>query len=105
MSYLPFNSNPLIALYENSGQTYSGSSEVVLDLDTNLHQGSLSNNTFTLNFNCFLNADVKYNKTGTGYGTSLRIYTDGSQETGVGACTSGNASGYSSGGGWRDCCV
>ncbi len=100
MSYLPFNSNPLIAVYENSGQTYSDNGEVVLQLDTNLHQGNLSNNTFTLNnFNCFLNADVKYNKTSTGYGTILKIYIDGSQATGAGACTSGNASGYSSGGG------
>ncbi len=81
MSYLHFNSNTLIALYENSGQTYSGSSEVVIDLNTNLHQGSLSNNTFSLKFNCFLNADVKYKNTGTGYGTSLRNYTGGSQET------------------------
>ena len=100
MTYLPFNSSPLIAVYENSGQTYSVSGEVVLELDTNLHQGSLSSNTFTLNnFNCFLNADIKYSKSGTGYGTTLKMYIDGSQAIGVGACSSGNSSGYSSGGG------
>ena len=100
MSYLPFNSNPLIAVYENSGQTYSDNGEVVLQLDTNLHQGSLSSNTFTLNnFSCFLNADVKFDYSGTGYGTVLKMYIDGSQATGVGGCQSGRVTGYSSGSG------
>tara|TARA_Y100000592_G_scaffold38385_1_gene60811 strand:+ start:35513 stop:35932 length:420 start_codon:yes stop_codon:yes gene_type:complete len=100
MSYLPFESNPLIAVYENSGQNYSSSGEIVLQLDTNLHQGSLSNNTFTLNnFNCFLTSDVKYDKSGVGYGTVLKMYIDGSQAPGVGGCQSGNVTGYSSGSG------
>ena len=100
MSYLPFSSSPLIAVYENSGQSYGDTGEIVLQLDTNLHQGSLSSNTFTLNnFNCFLNADVKYSKSGTGYGTVLKMYIDGSQSTGVGGCQSGNVTGYSSGSG------
>ena len=103
MSYLPFESNPLIAVYENSGQTYDGSSEVVLQLDTNLHQGDLLNNTFTLNnFNCFLTSDVKYNwegSSGGGYGTVLKMYVDGSQATGAGGVQSGTVSGYGSGSG------
>ena len=100
MSYLPFESSPLIAIYENSGQTYGGSSEVLLQLDTNLHQGNLSSNTFTLNnFSCFLNADVKFDYSGTGYGTTLKMYIDGSQATGIGGCQSGRVTGYSSGSG------
>tara|TARA_B100000927_G_C16466948_1_gene470090 strand:- start:1586 stop:2005 length:420 start_codon:yes stop_codon:yes gene_type:complete len=100
MSYLPFSSSPLISAYENSGQNYGSSGEVVLQLDTNLHQGNLSSNTFTLNnFDCFLTSDVKYNKSGSGYGTVLKMYIDGSQVPGVGGCQSGNVSGYSSGSG------
>lgn len=100
MSYLPFSSSPLISAYENSGQTYGSNGETVLEIDTSLHQGSLSNNTFTLNnFDCFLTSDVKYNKSGSGYGTALKMYIDGSQVPGVGGCQSGNVSGYSSGSG------
>ena len=103
MSYLPFESSPLIAVYENSGQTFPGGSgtiEGVLQLDTNLHQGNLSSNTFTLNnFNCFLNADIKYNYSGGGYGTILKMYVDGSQVPGIGGCQSGTVSGYGSGSG------
>ncbi len=107
MSYLPFESNPLIAVYENSGQVFEGSSsgqiEDVLQLDTNLHQGNLSSNTFTLNnFDCFLTSDIKYNfggPSGGGYGTLLRMYIDGSKVDGDGGCQSGTVSGYGSGSG------
>ena len=102
MSYLPFTSNPLIALYEDSGQSISAQNEEkILQLDTSLHQGELNNNTFILNnFNCFLTSDIKYDKGGTtGYGTALKMYIEGSQAVGIGCVQSGNVSGYSQGAG------
>ena len=100
MSYLPFESNPLIAVYENSGDSYGGDSETVLEIDTSLYQGNLSNNTFVLNnFNCFLTSDVKFDKSTGGYGALLRMYIDGSQTIGAGGVQSGTVSGYGSGAG------
>ena len=100
MSYLPFESNPLIAVYENSGDSYGGDSETVLEIDTSLYQGNLSNNTFVLNnFDCFLSADVKFDKSSGGYGALLRMYIDGSQTIGAGGVQSGTVSGYGSGAG------
>ena len=99
MSYLPFTSSPLIALYENSGQSIGATGETLLEIDTNLYQGELLNNTFTLNsFDCFITSDIKYNST-TGYGTLLRIYLDGTRHIGEGSCQSGTVAGYSSGSG------
>ena len=101
MSYLPFDSSPLIAAYENSGQTVSSTGETLLQVDTNLHQGNLSSNTLTLNnFDCYLTADIKYNKgSGSGYDSALRMYIDNSLVEGTGAVQSGTGSGAYSGSG------
>lgn len=101
MSYLPFNSKPLIAIYENSGQTVSSTGETLLQVDSNLHQGILSSSAFTLNnFDCYLTADIKYDKgSGSGYDAALRMYIDNSLVEGSGAVQSGTASGAYSGSG------
>ena len=82
--------SPLIAVYEDSGQTISNSGIRKLHLDTILHNnGSVSSNTFTIGFNSFLTCDMKSDGN-TGFGARLLMDIDGTTQDGKGSVISGD---------------
>ena len=90
--------NPLIAVYENSGQTISGSGTKRLQFDTVLHDnGSIeTTNEYAIEFNSFLTSDTKTNGT-SGWGGRLMIDLDDVRETGKGSVLSGDINATSAG--------
>jgi hypothetical protein len=88
MSYRATTS-PLIAVYENSGQSLSGSGTKQLEFDTVLHNnGNISANELTVGFNTFLTSDVKNNST-TGIGGRLIMDINGTRLDGRGSVIAG----------------
>ena len=82
--------SPLMTVYEDSGQTISNSGTRKLHFDTFLHNnGSISSNTYTINFKTFVTADMKSDGN-TGYGGRLLIDIDGTTQTGKGSVISGD---------------
>jgi hypothetical protein len=83
------NTSPLIAVYENSGQSMTGSGTQQLEFDTVLHDnGSVSSNEFTIAFNSFVTSDVKNNST-TGIGGRLMMDINGTRLDGKGSVIAG----------------
>lgn len=83
------NTSPLIAVYENSGQSMTGSGTQQLEFDTVLHDnGSVSSNQFTIAFNSFVTSDVKNNST-TGIGGRLMMDINGTRLDGKGSVIAG----------------
>ena len=83
------NTSPLIAVYENSGQSMTGSGTQQLQFDTVLHDnGSVSSNEFTIAFNSFVTSDVKNNST-TGIGGRLMMDINGTRLDGKGSVIAG----------------
>jgi len=81
--------SPLIAVYENSGQSMSGSGTKQLQFDTVLHNnGDISSNQFTIGFNSFVTSDVKNNST-TGIGGRLIMDIDSTRLDGKGSVIAG----------------
>ena len=82
--------SPLVAVYENSGQTISDSGIKKLNFDTFLHNnGLISNNTYTVSFKTFVTADMKSDGN-IGYGGRLLIDINGTTQTGKGSVISGD---------------
>ena len=90
--------NPLIAVYEDSGQTISGTGIKRLQFDTVLHDnGELdATNEYTIEFNSFLTSDTKTNGT-SGFGGRLMIDLDDVRETGKGSVISGDVNATNAG--------
>ena len=83
------NTSPLIAVYENSGQSMTGSGTKQLQFDTVLHDnGSVSSNEFTIAFNSFVTSDVK-NNSSTGIGGRLMMDINGTRLDGKGSVIAG----------------
>jgi len=83
------NTSPLIAVYENSGQSMTGSGIKQLQFDTVLHDnGSVSSNQFTIAFNSFVTSDVK-NNSSVGIGGRLMMDINGTRLDGKGSVIAG----------------
>ena len=83
------NTSPLIAVYENSGQSMTGSGTQQLQFDTVLHDnGSVSSNQFTIAFNSFVTSDVK-NNSSVGIGGRLMMDINGTRLDGKGSVIAG----------------
>jgi len=83
------NTSPLIAVYESSGQSMTGSGTQQLEFDSVLHDnGSVSSNEFTIAFNSFVTSDVKNNST-TGIGGRLMMDINGTRLDGKGSVIAG----------------
>ena len=81
--------SPLIAVYENSGQSMTGSGTKQLEFDTVLHNnGNISSNQFTIGFNSFVTGDVK-NNSSTGIGGRVMMDVDGTRLDGKGSVIAG----------------
>ena len=82
--------NPLIAVYENSGQTISTDGIVQLQFDTVLHDnGSIDTDEYSIEFNSFLTSYIRTSST-TRYGGRLMMDIDNTRLDGKGSVTSGN---------------
>jgi hypothetical protein len=76
-------------VYENSGQSMTGSGTQQLEFDTVLHNnGSISSNELTVDFNTFVTSDVKNNST-TGIGGRLMMDINGTRLDGKGSVIAG----------------
>jgi len=89
--------SPLIAVYENSGQSISGSGVNQLEFDTVLHNnGNISSNEFTIEFDTFVTSDVK-NNSSTGIGARLLMDINGTRLNGKGSVIAGNVTSTNAG--------
>ena len=83
--------SPLIAVYENSGQTITTDGVVQLQFDTVLHDnGSIDTvNEYNIEFNSFLTSDIKTSGS-VGFGGRLMIDIDSTRLDGKGSVISGD---------------
>ncbi len=90
--------NPLIAVYENSGQTITVDGVRSLQFDTVLHDnGSIDTvNEYNIEFNSFLTSDMKTDGS-TGFGGRLMMDIDSTRLDGKGSVISGDITSTSAG--------
>jgi hypothetical protein len=90
--------SPLIAVYEDSGQTITVDGVQRLQFDTVLHDnGSIDQvNEYNIEFNSFLTSDMKTNGS-TGFGGRLMMDLDSTRLDGKGSVISGDISSTSAG--------
>lgn len=83
--------SPLIAVYENSGQSVTGSGTKQLEFDTVLHNnGSISTNVFTIAYNAYVTGDTKSNMSVSGFGGYIAFDINSVRLSGRGSLISGD---------------
>ena len=90
--------SPLIAVYENSGQSITGSGTKQLEFDTVLHNnGSISSNEFTIEYNTFVTGDTKSNMSVSGFGGYIAFDINSVRLEGRGSLIAGDITGTNAG--------